>query len=201
MNTTELEVFKTLLNLIVLAFTWLVGTRVIHYWEIKMKQKEQNLFSSSEFHKLYGEFTTVWRLWKVQHDHFPVRESLSKESEERYWELLKRASFVEGGMESVLVKLASEKTLSKPERNSLGLFRQAIQQLRQSIRDFDKMNWQRSDKEYILLKELTINTAQLINNSAKPPSIEEAKTQLNDITKVNSKAWKHKIGKPDSTNA
>src|SRR5687767_11443920 len=147
MNQAELEVFKTILSLIVLAFTWLVGTRVIHYWEIKKKQKEQNIFSSSEFHKLYGEFTSVWRLWKIQHDNFPTKQSQSRESDDRYWELLKRASSVEGGMEAILVKLASEKTLSVPERESLGLFRQAIQQLRQSIRNFEKMNWQRLDKE------------------------------------------------------
>jgi hypothetical protein len=194
MNNTELEVFKTCLTLFVLAVTWLVGTRIINFWEIKKKQKEQDILSSSEFHKLYGEFTSVWRLWKVQHDNFPTKESLSDKSEERYWELLKRASTVEGGMESVFVKLASEKTLSDTEINALGFFRQAIQQLRQSIRDFDKMNWQRENQGYILLKELTIITTQLINRPSKTPKDEMAKMQLSKITETNSKQWNMKVG-------
>lgn len=76
-------------------------------------------------------------------------------------------------MEAFFVKLATEKILSPPDLNSLGLFRQAIQQLRQSIRDFEKMDWQRKDKEYILLKELAVKTALLINDNSKTPSARE----------------------------
>jgi hypothetical protein len=195
MNNTDLEVFKTCLTLFVLAVTWLVGSQIINFWEGRKKRKEQDILSSSEFHKLFGEFTSVWRLWKVQHDRFPTKESLSDKAEERYWDLLKRASAVEGGMESIFVKLASEKRLSDVQINALGYFRQAIQQLRQSIRDFDKMDWQRENQEYILLKDLAIITAQLINKSSKIPKNNIAKMQLSKITEINSNQWNIRVGK------
>lgn len=173
LNNTELELLKTILSLLLLFLTWFIGNKIIHKWDLKKKQKEQNMLSSSSFHQLYGEFNSVWRLWKVHYEDFPTKESLFGKEQHRYWELLNRASAVEGGMEAFFVKLATEKILSPPDLNSLGLFRQAIQQLRQSIRDFEKMDWQRKDKEYILLKELAVKTALLINDNSKTPSARE----------------------------
>ncbi len=144
---------------------------------------------------MYGEFTSIWRLWKVYYDSFPNKKALTAKADEYYWELLKRAADVEGGMESVFVKLASEKIIEPRDITALGLFRQAIQQLRQSIREYEEMNWQRKHKEYILLKDLVINTALLINSKTKSPECETAKKQLAQITLVDSGVWSLEVAK------
>jgi hypothetical protein len=191
-NNQTIEILKIISPFVILGLTWLVGTRILNYWEIRKKRKELDILASSEFYKLYGEFTSVWRLWKVHFDNFPENSSWDK-AREYYWELLKRSSNVEGGMEAVFVKLASEKTLNAKERRSLGLFRQAVQQLRQSVRDYQEMSWQREDKEYIFLKELSVFTARLINKHTKYPTPKDATKQLADITDINSFDWVNEV--------
>jgi hypothetical protein len=125
--TITIELLKIISPLVALLLTWFVGTKILHNWEIRKKKKESDISITSEFYKLYGDFTSVWRLWKVHHDNYANKASLSEKSLENYWELLKRSSDVEGGMESIFVKLASERVLCEKEINSLGLFRQCIQ--------------------------------------------------------------------------
>lgn len=192
----SLEWIKALLPAFLLLMTWIIGTRVLHSWDIKKKRKETDISIASEFYKLYGEFTSVWRLWKVYRDVNPVKSDLKDKTLEQYWELLMRSSNVEGGMEAVFVKLASEKKLCPKDMYSLGLFRQAIQQLRQSIRNYDEMNWRRPHTEYKLLKKLSAYVATLINkrNKKKPPDSILAAQQLTKIMEVDSRIWKNNVG-------
>src|SRR6185295_12670046 len=97
--TITIELLKIISPLVALLLTWFVGTRILHSWEIRKKKKELDISITSEFYKLYGEFTSVWRLWKVHYDNYANKASLSEKSLENYWELLKRSSDVEGGME------------------------------------------------------------------------------------------------------
>ncbi len=201
-----LELFKTLLSIIVLLITWVVGMRILTFWEIKKKRKELDLVNSTEFHKLYGEFTTVWRLWKIYWKNYVNKNESSEKLSDLYWELLKRASAAEGGIEAILVKLSSERKLNSEEMETLGLFRQAFQQLRESIREKNNMDWQRESPEYKLLKELTSKTILIINpdNKLKSPKFKLTKRQfssilaqqqLSQITEINSNNWKNKISK------
>src|SRR5262245_31485222 len=51
------------------------------------------------------------------------------------WDLLDRACTCEGNLESILVRLASERPLESDDIEVLGCFRQLYQKLRQCIRD------------------------------------------------------------------
>src|SRR5215471_9599605 len=92
-----LKVLEIVSPFLILLLTWYVGSRILDKYEIRKKKKEIDILIASEFYKLYGEFNSVWRVWKVHYDNYKHKSSLSGEALERYWELLKRASNVEGG--------------------------------------------------------------------------------------------------------
>jgi hypothetical protein len=198
-QSLTIELLKIISPIAALFLTWFVGVRILHTWEIKRKKKELDILMVSEFYKHYGEFSSIWRLWKVYHDNNP--DKITGVVKTDYWKLLERAANVEGGMEAIFVKLASEKKLNDEEIKSLGLFRQAIQQLRQSIREYDKMDWQREHREYISLKKLSIFTARLINKPKKYPKDKNdlPSKQLSAITIVDSDSWKKEVGTENSS--
>jgi hypothetical protein len=199
-SNVELEIIKTILSLFILGMTWLIGQRVLAFWELRKKRKELDILTAVQFQQLYGEFTTVWRLWKVFHFN-SLRENKDLNGiefpppEAFRWELLKRASAAEGGVESVLVKLSTERALTKDEIKTLGLFRQAYQQLREAIRNNEPINWKADDAEYILFKNLVSMTACIIYSSKqlKHPIPSKAQSQLSGITNIRSKHWKQEV--------
>ena len=213
-NAIILELIKTVLSIVLLFLTWVVGTQILSFWEFKKKQKELAVSTSTKFQELYGEFSAVWRLWKLYWK--KSKSEIIDNKSERYWELLRRASVAEGGIEAILVKLASEKKLTKDDINTLGLFRQVFQQLRQSIRDVEEMDWKRKTPQYKLLKELTCKTILIINpktalkflefkiefSKKKLPKLKLVEEELNStlveeqltgITAIDTNAWNQKI--------
>ncbi|MFY9698156.1 MAG: hypothetical protein WAK34_07490 [Rhodoplanes sp.] len=69
-------------------------------WNIRQKQRENDLSTARDFHLLYGEFFAVWKLWNYFIKDVKA-QSLYGASR---WELLKRACDAEGKLEATLVR-------------------------------------------------------------------------------------------------
>ena len=182
-----LEGIKAVIALSALA---LVGQRVIAYWDIRKKRLELDITAANQFHQLYGEFKTVWRLWKIFNDNTDVQFP-----DDTRAELLKRATTAESGIEAITVKLATERALSDSEINTLGLFRQAYQLVREAIRYDQSLNWQWNSPEYVLFNNLASDVARMIssNEKIKRPTSDKARINFQKITRIRREAWEAEI--------
>ena len=93
--------------IVALMVGWAIGHRVAAKWGLWQKRREQTLSTTGEFYRLYGEFFAVWKLWDAS-----LRKSASPGIEEKRWKLLERAAGAEASMETLMIKLASERVLS-----------------------------------------------------------------------------------------
>jgi hypothetical protein len=182
-----LEVVKTVIALLALA---LVGQRVIAHWDIRKKRLELDIAVANQFHQLYGEFKTVWRLWKAFKDNKGI-----KFPDDTRAELLKRATSAESGVEAITVKLATERSLSETDLETLGLFRQAFQLVREAIRYDQQLNWQYNSPEYLLFNDLASDVARMISFSdkGKSPGREEAKSNFQKVTGIRREDWEGRV--------
>jgi hypothetical protein len=64
------------------------------------------------FYQLYGEFYQVWKLWTIYKNRSKYLTGYQRDSE-TLWRLLERAAEVEGGFESLLVRLTQERALGQ----------------------------------------------------------------------------------------
>jgi hypothetical protein len=170
----------------VLALALLVGQRIITYWDKVKKRQELDLATSKEFHKIYGEFKELTKLWVVLYrkTHFDQYKSLAfpEESfpEEVRWELLRRAAAAESELESVLIKLATERSLSYKDLYALGIFRQGYEQVRHSIRDGSNPTFGYSwDPRYPVFDEVACRVAYIISEDKRPWKSPPKKAKLN----------------------
>jgi len=182
------ELIKALLSTssaaVVLALTWLVGQRLTYGWNVRQKRREMQLAASQQFYVAYGEFFAVWKLWnRLDHD--------AASKDERQWELHRRAAAAEAIVEGTLVKLSNELVLDEGQIGSLGRFRQAFQQLRQSIRKDQILPWTNSEcAEYRAFKSLAIEVSTLLGGtwSTCPVPVDRAIYQLLSVT---SNRWEN----------
>ncbi|MEU7004492.1 hypothetical protein [Nonomuraea sp. NPDC046570] len=134
MDTSALwtEAIKALpslgIALVTLTLGWLVGNRLTARWDERKKRRELDLLALGVFYDIYGQFFAIWKLWSA----IPTGMS---DAEEFRRGLLERAAEIEGRLESLLVRIATERKLSDRDGILLGCFRQAVQGLRESIRD------------------------------------------------------------------
>jgi hypothetical protein len=159
MDSALVEVPKLVTALILAGLGWFVGKRLTVLWSRRQKQNEQDLMAARDFHALYGEFFALWKLWN-----YFIRdlgaESLSGASR---WNLLDRACGTEAKLESTLVRLASERSLTNKDIDTLGHFRQLYQQLREAIRDNKPLAWDHSEHpDYVQFKTLAPQVAAII---------------------------------------
>ncbi len=141
------------LELIKLGITFLtvvvVGTGLTAYWAARQKRREIELLDLSKFYEYYGSFLTVLRMWNISKS-YPTIDAPS----DVRWTLLQQATEAEGGIESILVRLAAERKLTQQDREKLGQFRQSFQTLRESIKDDEVVEWAPSNHpEYVTFKE------------------------------------------------
>jgi hypothetical protein len=165
-------------GIVLLASTWLVGQRLTYEWNVRQKRRESQLSSLQQFYLAYGEFFAIWKLWNRL-------DQNATTADERRWELLKRSSAAEAIIEAILVKLSLELILSDDDVSNLGRFRQAFQQLRESIRDSKPLPWKSAESpEYKTFKALSIVVAGLLNGKwpNEPPPRSRAQDQLSLIT-------------------
>lgn len=164
MTPPQLELLKAGLSAVIAILTlslgWFFGQRLTHYWTIRQKKRELELATMSDIYKLYGDFFAIWKLWnyyltEIEENNFP---------KETRWELLKRATAAEAGIEAVFVRLSSERNLKEEEIQCLGKFRQAYQRLREAIKENKKLDWYYSNHpEYIAFKTGATKLAWMIN--------------------------------------
>jgi len=136
MSQVNLEIFKAALSLsvgvVTLGLGWFVGNRLSLKWNLIQKRREIDMANVQQFYSLYGEFKEVVKIWRVIKRNKDSALAIPSDSR---WSLLARACAVEGKNEAILVKIATERDLEEKALVQLGLFRQAIQKLRESIRD------------------------------------------------------------------
>lgn len=146
-------------GLLTLLLTWLVGQRLIVFWNIRQKRREADLNAARDFHSAYGEFFAVWKLWDacLQGRLSDVVGGTAR------WELLKRASSAEATYEALLVKLVSERALTAEQVAHLGAFRHLVCSLRSAIARGEPLGWSSSDHpDYLLFKRLAPEIAALL---------------------------------------
>jgi hypothetical protein len=133
---------------------------------VRKKHQELDIETAMQFHKLYGEFKEVSRLWRV-FSFTGQRVTNIIFPDTTPWDLLKRATAAEGVVEAIIVKLASERVLAEEDIKTLGLFRQAYQKLREAIRDGASLKWTYGTPEYTFYNDLASKAAYIIIKQKK----------------------------------
>jgi hypothetical protein len=145
--------------LLMVGLAWFVGQGLTVKWNIRQKRREFDLTTARDFHALYGEFFAVWKLW----NYFCRDVGAGALPGASRWELLKRSCESEGKLEATLVRLACDRSLTPPEIEILGSFRQLYQMLRQSIKANRPLSWDASDNpQYVEFKRLAPEIARII---------------------------------------
>ncbi|HET8922543.1 MAG TPA: hypothetical protein VFN26_06055 [Candidatus Acidoferrum sp.] len=193
MNPLYVELLKAGLNLLIALVTislgWLIGQRLTVRWNLIQKRRETDITNIQQFYSLYGEFkevSKVWRLIKQNSD-----SDLMVPADSR-WSLLVRACEVESKNEAIMVKLATERQLEEKALKDLGLFRQAIQTLRESIRDNVEVPFASRGPEYMFFNDLAARIASIISSSSWDATshLKTAGTRLEAIANVRSPDFK-----------
>jgi hypothetical protein len=189
-----LEAIKTLFGLGLLAVGWFVGQRIIASWDLRKKQQELDVSTAVQFQQLYGELKEVGRLWRESRK--PEASVIGVPKDLR-WSLLARGANAESKYEAVVMKLASERTLTPSQLTALGLFRQACQQLRQSMRKNQEVSWTDFGPEYFLFNDLAAEVTCLISGQRprKPVSPGIACANLEGIAHVRGSNWEDAVKK------
>lgn len=181
--------------LVTLSLGWLVGHRLTARWDERKKRRELDLLALGAFYDAYGQFCSIWKSWDG------VSASL-REDDQFQSEMLSRAAEAEGKVESLLVRVASERSLSERECLLLGCFRQAFQSLRKSIRrkvplqsrvyaadsrDIVARPWTSSeDSPYLAFKALAAFASDLMSKSSRSRS--EPESSFSALRQITSNA-------------
>jgi hypothetical protein len=183
-----LEILKLITPFLVLAATWFVGQRILVSWDMRKKRQELDIAAATQFQQLYGEVKEVARLWRTITKR--AEQPITPPADIR-WQLLARATSVEGKSEAVVMKLATERPLSEGEIRSIGLFRQACQDLRESIRDGKSLPAMRYGGGYTLFNNLATEITCLIgrNPPKDAPELQVAQKNLDAIARIGSRVW------------
>jgi hypothetical protein len=165
MNSLTIELVKAGLNLsialVTLGLGWLIGQGLTVNWNLIQKRRETDINNVQQFYSLYGDFKEVSKTWRVIKR---KTSSLVLPSDSR-WSLLVRACAIESKNETILVKLATERHLDAAALNDLGLFRQALQKLRESIRDDVEVPFASRGPEYVFFNDLAAKVALIVSSS------------------------------------
>lgn len=193
------EMMKALIGPVVaVGLAWLVGNRLSAEWALRQRRREHSLASVAEFYRLYGEFFALWKLCN-----YAFRDADHEMGDDTLWDLMRRAAALEANGEAILLRIASELTLSDDDIKTLGLFRQGVQLLRQSIVKQRILGWSSSEhREYQAFKGLSVGVAALaakVGGGTAPP-LDKAQRQLREITHNKwSKEWLATIARRDET--
>lgn len=162
-----------------------VGSAIAVLWNLRQKAREIDLETAREFHAHYGAFFSVWKVWN-RHVENGVKDTAREN------EIFEKAAIAEGGMESILSRVAAHRKLTEEMVQDLACFRQGFQCLRQAIRNGEKLMWWSSDvQEYHRFKELSNRVSGIIINR---PLILPFQTVPKDVAwaKITSNEWESK---------
>lgn len=151
--------FSLAVAAITLGFGWLIGLRLTVYWNLRQKRRELNFANLQQFYAIYGDFKETSKIWRiVKRD----KEGTLRLPSDCRWSLLTKACAVESENEAIIVKLATERKMGPEEAGRLGLFRQALQTLRESIRDDKEVPSSSRGPEYVFFNSLAAEVACFI---------------------------------------
>ena len=196
MNPENLEWLKALLNLsvavITLVFGGLIGNWLTVRWNLIQKRRETDIANIQQFYSLYGEFKEVGKIWRVIKRNNDSSLVIPLDSR---WSLLARACAIENKNEAIIVKLSTERHLEVDALKNLGLFRQALQILRESIRDNEEIAFSSRGPEYAFFNDLAATVGLIISSSHldKNSNPERASKRLKVIANVRSPDFKAAI--------
>lgn len=184
------EFIKFLFGAGLLFFTWFIGQRIIAHWDTRKKRQEFDISTSAQFQQIYGEAKQINRLWRI----YVKKRNENGYSESLVSELLQRAVVVESKMESIIVKLSTERLLSDSQIESLGLVRQAFQELRENIDDGNDLTFIGSRPGYTFFQFLVCEVAWIISSGKHSNKVTSARAKhnLREITKIGSNELKRK---------
>jgi hypothetical protein len=186
---------------VTLLLAWLIGNALTTRWDAVKKKSEMNLNALEKLYQLYGEFFEVWKVW----DTSKGQEPSSKDFHKTRAELLERAAKAEGIMESLLVRITSERVLSDRELDLLGAFRQSYQTLREAIENDinikKDLGWKESHAiPYAAFKGLASSVAAILAQPAPmpflpwqkiaAPSRQQALQSLRQVTSNAYESWR-----------
>lgn len=193
LSLLSIELFKAGLSAGLLYFSWCAGQKIVSRWDLKKKTREIDVQISQQLHTLIGEWKAVWRTWKVLHGE--LSQAPATQCLEWRWRLLDRAAIAEGMVEAILLRTATARFLQNHEIVTLGLFRQAFQQLRQSIRDQESLPWTRQNSEYWLFHDLTVRVYFLLEREGEHTELSstDCERQLKSILAITSGEWEKSV--------
>lgn len=140
---------------------WLITTRVTDRWDKIKKRRDMDLASAQDFQRLYGEFCATWKSWDTAVQ-YPVTVGSSSY---HAWACLERAAAIEGGIEALLARVASERFLSDDDIDVLGAAREGFQTLRKAIREGVRLADRASFFEYSAFKGVCVYASSLLGSS------------------------------------
>lgn len=170
-------------TLILLIFSWIIGQRIIAYWEIKKRIRESDLESENTFQRIHGEFKALWRIYKVYIKQAPDRSRITTENSPQ-WSLIERSSILEGEWEALLLKLAGSRKLTATDLTDLGLLRQLIQQLREGIKRNYTLDEPFREKDYQLFHTLSARVIEILRRPFHSQSAAATEMQMRNILEV-----------------
>lgn len=176
------DAIKTVLAaLVTLLVAVLIGNSLTARNDALKKKRELDLNAAQRFFDLYGEFFAVWKLWNSVVSAKGIPFEFTNLPDLR-WNLYARAAAAEGQVESLMVKVVTERSLDESDLRRLGQFRQAYQTLRESIRYRKAIEWHGSaTPEYVAFKKLACAFAQILEGDTAN-KLERAQNQLRTIT-------------------
>jgi len=164
-----------------------LGQRFSAMWSYRQKRRELEMALANSFYTSYGDFISVWKQWNW------CKKTITNKSDllEKQIELHAMASSVEGNIESVLLKISSERILSDEDLDRLGVLRQSFQFLRENIQKGESVSYgYASDPGYIKFKELSTFVGNLLAaKSTDLPSHAEAFKAFVEITDNRHEGW------------
>ena len=177
------EWFKAVVPLLAagtaLAGAVLFTNRVSHRYELRRKQREFDLETMRELATIYGQFFRSWKAWNAlcRYEHVDAAEGA--------WTLLNQTVEAEGRLETLLLRIACDRSLSKADINALGALRQAFKTVRLAIYHKTPLDWRSSDHgHYAALKTYAAHTAALVSADrvGSAPDAQTARAAFQQIT-------------------
>lgn len=181
MDGTQLELAKIVLGPLVTAgFALVVGNRISAAWSHRQKHREYSLAVTAEFYQVYGEFFAIWKL-----ANYSFRHERPEITPDFILGLIERTAAMEARVEAMLLRVASELSLTASEIRTLGLYRQAAQLLRQSIIRREQLDFFGTGQaKYELYKKLSVAVGDLVASLGvrEKPAASLATSQMTEIT-------------------
>ncbi len=182
-----------------LLVTVVLGGMVGLFWVSSRRRREGRVAAQEAFYRAYGQWYAVWKEWGATRStaraSLPPGETSNLSSAVPAEALIAKASQVEADLEALLRRVSVERHLTVSERRHLGQFREGAQQLRNSLKAGQKLDWAVQSRDtsrtesYVGFKALSAEFARIVGSRASlsprtwfPPSLAQAQEALVEIT-------------------